>query len=80
VCYFIFEGVGGYKGATNRRGAPHGKGEGVLCNGNHYEGDWVDGKMEGHGVGRWTDGEVYEGQWKGGERNGKGTEVRANGN
>jgi hypothetical protein len=72
-------GVGGYKGAVNSRGVPHGRGAGVDKDGDHYEGDWVDGRWEGMGKVVYASGDKYEGYLVNYRREGKGTMVYVGG-
>eukprot|EP00934_Nitzschia_sp_Nitz4_P006905 Nitzschia sp. Nitz4//scaffold325_size20118//460//1276//NITZ4_008700-RA/size20118-snap-gene-0.32-mRNA-1//1//CDS//3329547893//6895//frame0 len=58
---------------------PHGRGKLKFSNGNVYDGEFVDGKMEGHGKMEWADGRWYLGEWVDGKKNGLGLEVSADG-
>lgn len=48
-------------------------------NGNHFEGDYKDGKRTGKGVFVWVNGDRYEGDFLDAARTGKGVYVWANG-
>ena len=64
---FTYEG--GVKPGTETR---HGRGTCSWSDGEHYEGEWVEGKMSGWGTMTWDDGR-YEGGWVKGEMTGWGT-------
>ena len=52
--------------------AGYGTGEMHLAHGDHYEGQWKDGKMEGRGVYTFADGRKYDCQWVAGKMHGAG--------
>jgi hypothetical protein len=52
----------------------------VYANGDIYEGQWKEGKMDGEGKSTYTDGNVHEGQWKDGKQDGQGKITFADGN
>lgn len=37
-------------------------------NGNQYEGEFNQGRVEGQGVYKWVDGSTYHGQWLNGQK------------
>ena len=43
-----------------------------LKNGDRYEGEWKNGKIEGKGIYCRNNGDRYEGDFKNGKREGKG--------
>ncbi|NQW28224.1 MAG: hypothetical protein HQ474_09960 [Flammeovirgaceae bacterium] len=51
----------------------------TYANGDKYEGDWVDGKMNGLGTYTFANGDKYEGDRVDGRMNGSGTYTYANG-
>lgn len=57
---------------THQAHIPHGTGKYSYANGDTYEGQFKDGKMEGFGEYKSKDGKTYKGQWKGGMKNGHG--------
>ena len=59
-------------------GFRHGFGIRVWCNGNKYEGQWADDRMEGRGVITKAEGGQYEGDIWQGMRHGSGTELFGN--
>ena len=44
-------------------------------NGDKYDGDWKDNRIQGSGVFYFLDGSSYDGEWINGKRNGRGTYV-----
>lgn len=77
----LAEGVGSAVGSAEYRGAfragrKHGKGVKTWANGDRYEGDFVEDRLEGVGTyvfgrGPW-EGERYDGQYVDGKRHGEG--------
>lgn len=59
-----------YIGDVNEKRQPHGKGNIVWAEGDSYEGEFKDGRLNGFGTMRWTDGTYQTGEWKNGEANG----------
>lgn len=53
-------------------GIPHGQGEARMKLGEHYVGEWKNGRRDGFGTCTYYDGTVYKGKWKNGKRNGYG--------
>lgn len=45
----------------------------MYANGNVYEGEWVDGRIEGTGTLTYSDGDRYSGLWRNGRMDGQGT-------
>jgi hypothetical protein len=43
----------------------------VYANGNVYEGEWVDGRINGFGTLTYADGDKYIGLWVDGKMNGE---------
>jgi hypothetical protein len=72
-----------YDGEFKREGQfylRHGKGKlNVVRNGNVYDGEWVDNKIQGRGTFKWGMGNVYDGEWKNDKMHGKGTYTWSNG-
>jgi hypothetical protein len=56
-------------------------GHGIIkfADGNVYEGNWKDNKLEGHGIIKKADGNVYERNWKDDKRDGHGIHKYADG-
>lgn len=50
----------------------HGNGRRISSNGEVYEGEWSNGKIEGKGVFFREDGTSYTGEWMNGKQNGYG--------
>lgn len=48
----------------------HGKGKYIWADGNIYEGEWKENKIDGFGKYIWFYGIIYEGQWKQNKMNG----------
>jgi hypothetical protein len=44
-------------------GKMHGRGMMMYCNGDCYEGEWVDGRKGGKGVYKWKNGDFFAGKW-----------------
>ena len=65
--------------ACVRRDAQATRGLCRFLNGNCYEGEFRDGKMEGAGTYLWTDGNKYEGEVLGNRIEGRGTYMWTNG-
>ena len=51
----------------------------AFPNGNHYQGEWHEGKPSGFGTYVWKDGSRYAGQFRAGELHGTGTKTWASG-
>jgi hypothetical protein len=51
----------------------------ITANGDRYEGEWRDDRMEGHGTLTRPDGAHYDGDWHTGVRSGQGTFTFADG-
>jgi len=66
------DGRGEYNGECRKR-KHHGKGRMNYANGDHYDGDWVDGKREGTGTMYYRASNMeYTGDWRDDQRHGKG--------
>ena len=52
-----------------------GEGKLTYADGDMYEGEWKDGKMEGHGTYYYADGDQYVGDWRDDKRHGYGKVV-----
>ena len=50
-----------------------------ACEGDEYDGEWVNDTMEGEGTMRFTSGARYSGRWKGGVYEGRGEYVWVDG-
>jgi hypothetical protein len=50
----------------------HGRGTFYFNNGDVYDGNWINDKMEGQGVFKWPNGTKYEGNFSAGLMNGQG--------
>jgi hypothetical protein len=72
---------GSYTGPVidGKRGGK-GKGKMIYNNGDMYEGDWKNDKMEGYGKFIYNNGDIYEGDWKDNKREGHGKYIYSNGN
>ena len=66
-----FEDGGNYKGQWED--GISGKGTLTFKNGDSYEGDFKNGKMNGNGTYCWKDQACYTGSWKEDQMNGNGT-------
>jgi hypothetical protein len=62
----------GYEGARNSAGARHGRGVGVVGEGDRYEGEWLYGMREGTGTVVYSNGNRYTGGWVGDRESGQG--------
>jgi hypothetical protein len=71
--------VGGYEGAVDGRGVPHGRGKGFTRTGTRYEGEWVEGKREGKGTLTIARYGRCVGDWKGDTLEGRGVYTWASG-
>jgi hypothetical protein len=69
----------GWKGPTNAKGEPEGRGKYVYTSGFVYEGEWKDGKRNGKGTLKYNNGSVYVGEFKYDRRHGGGTMRNASG-
>jgi len=68
-----------YKGPRNEQGQAHGYGALRFKNGEFYEGQFYNDRMDGVGKHRWPSGALYEGQWDADERQGLGVYTFADG-
>jgi hypothetical protein len=75
----FFVDICGYTGDRNSAGLPHGKGHGTYWDGNSYDGEWVNGKMQGNGAMMYTNGNRYEGEWVNNARKGFGVFTNSKG-
>ena len=62
---------GDYRGLTNVRGEPHGKGK-LVSELFTYKGTWTEGKMEGNGLCAYHNGDTYSGEWVSNKKEGPG--------
>lgn len=69
----------GYCGERNFKGQRHGKGIELFQNGNKFDGQWVDGKMQS-GLLTFTNGNIYEGDFMDNQFYGTGKLTYTNGN
>lgn len=51
----------------------------TYANGDEYEGELKDGKMNGYGTYIYKDSDTYKGEWKDGKKHGNGKYIYANG-
>ena len=51
----------------------------MYSNGNVYDGEWTDGRINGYGTLTYQDGDKYIGQWVEGKMNGQGTYIYQDG-
>ena len=70
---------GEYKGYA-KNGFPHGKGTMRYSNGNVYEGEFFENKINGKGKCTYPNGDVYDGDWVNGNRTGRAKYTYATGN
>ena len=61
------EVAGYYEGDVNSSAMADGKGVMKFSNGDVYDGDWENGKMNGKGAMLYHDGTFYQGDWKDGK-------------
>ena len=70
--------IGVYRGYLKGQ-LRHGPGVMTAHNGDRYEGQWADGKLNGAGRYIWANGDVYDGNWKDNLKNGHGVKTWADG-
>jgi hypothetical protein len=76
------ENLTGQLEAEMAAGKPHGRVKAKWSNGDSYDAQFIDGRLDGKGVYKWTssrNGRFYEGEFKGGLQDGQGVYKEANG-
>ncbi len=77
---FVEENAEIFFGETKEEDNPLTMGEEDYPGGEHYSGQFLDGKRHGFGTMTYPNGDIYEGEYKNGKREGQGQMTYANGN